>query len=82
MDHIIIQCIHCNEFIFIYIKDINCKIFRHGVYKNTLQNIEPHLDKKNCELLISKDLIFGCGKPFKLIENDKNEYKPVLCDYI
>jgi hypothetical protein len=80
----IIKCPHCDSDILI--NKINCKIFRHGVYKNTFKQINPHLDKDNCDNLIKNDLIYGCGKPFELIlisELDKNEptYIAIKCDY-
>jgi hypothetical protein len=74
----IIQCPHCD--CDILITKINCKIFRHGVYKNTFKQINPHLDKDSCDKLIKNDLIYGCGKPFELILNN-NEYIAIKCDY-
>ena len=41
---LIVNCPHCNEFIII--EEINCKIFRHGVFKNTRIQIDPHSSKK------------------------------------
>ena len=78
---IIIKCPHCNEDIIIFEKEINCKIFRHGVYKNNFQQINPHLHKDGCDELFEKKLIFGCGKPFQLkhIDNKWDVYK---CEYI
>lgn len=70
----IYQCPHCGGSIVILKK--NCGIFRHGQYKNGKQ-VEPHLSKEKCDRLIKDDLIFGCGKPFKLSQ-DKLEQ----CDYI
>lgn len=68
----IIQCPHCNEFCLI--EEINCGIFRHGVYKNTLQQIYPHSTKEECEQL--QNLIYGCGKPFEIVNNNVKK-----CDY-
>ena len=70
----IITCPHCNEFILI--EELNCRIFRHGVFKNTNQQISPHASKEECDAYIVQDLIYGCGKPFKI--TDKVE----KCDYI
>jgi DNA-directed RNA polymerase subunit RPC12/RpoP len=76
-NYLIIECPHCNELILINKNEINCSIFRHGVFKVNMEQINPHLDKKSCDDLKSKDLIYGCSKPFRLI----NE-KPIICDYI
>ena len=74
---LIIKCPHCNQTIIIEEKDINCAIFRHGVYKSNFKGIDPHLCKEKCDQLIKENKIYGCGKPFKLENNN-----PVICDYI
>jgi hypothetical protein len=66
-------CPHCG--IMIEIVQLNCAIFRCGIYKHNYQQIPPHLPKRECDLLIDK--IYGCGKPFRVI-NKKLE----ICDYI
>jgi hypothetical protein len=80
-ESIFIKCPHCNEFIEVKVCEFNCRIFRHGVYKDSFKQIDPHLDKLNCERLIRENLIYGCGKPFQLIV-EENGYKTVICDYI
>ena len=42
-NHIVLACPHCEEYILIFLKELNCRIFRHGVYKDTLQQIETQL---------------------------------------
>ncbi len=76
---LIITCPNCKDFVLI--EQLNCKIFRHGVLKNNGQNIPPHSNKEMCDYYIKNNLIYGCGKPFKIIEENK-ELKPVICDYI
>jgi hypothetical protein len=81
MDSIIVNCPNCKDIIYINIKELNCHIFRHGIYKNNYKQINPHLNKIDCDRLFNENLIYGCGKPFKIIiENHK--YKSVICDYI
>jgi hypothetical protein len=75
----IINCPHCD--ITIEVVQLNCQIFRCGIYKNTLKQIDPHLPKEQCDELKEKDLIYGCGKPFRVNVVNK-EYKSVICDYI
>jgi hypothetical protein len=75
MSNLIIKCPHCNDWVII--EEINCKIFRHGVYKSNFSQINPHLRKEECDDLIEKNSILGCGKPFK-IENSI----AVICEYI
>jgi hypothetical protein len=78
---IYINCPHCDGAIETYVKEINCAIFRHGVYKKNGKQINPHEKKETCDELFNNCEIFGCGKPYKLIKfNDI--YKPEICDYI
>ena len=83
MENILVKCPHCEDLIIINKKDFNCKIFRHGVYKNNNKQIDPHLNKNECDRLFKEGLIYGCGKPFKLIINEQeNKYLTEICDYI
>ena len=56
---------------------LNCKIFRHGIFKSNGKQIPPHLEKDKCDALYNQGKIYGCGKPFLLKDS-----KPVICDYI
>ena len=67
-----VDCPHCGGKVII--EQINCGIFRHGVYKNGAQ-VNPHMSKEECDRI--KSDIYGCGKPFKIEQN-----KAVICDYI
>jgi hypothetical protein len=71
----IVECPHC--FSSIEILEINCAIFRHAIFKDTYQQIPPHLGKEECQELIKQNKIYGCGKPFRLEHG-----KAVTCDYI
>jgi hypothetical protein len=71
----IIQCPHCG--IFIEVVEINCSIFRCGIYKRDFNQINPHMSKPECDNLVKENSIYGCGKPFKLVNQ-----VPVECDYI
>jgi hypothetical protein len=78
---IIIFCPHCKEQVLI--EQLNCCIFRHGIKKNNFENINPHASKEECDYLINNNLIYGCGKPFKVIEdNITKKYIAIICDYI
>lgn len=80
-DYIIFNCPHCKQIIQVFKTEFNCKIFRHGIYKKNLKQIDPHLNKEECDRLKKEDLIYGCGKPFQLIVT-KNSFKVVECDYL
>ncbi len=75
----VISCPHCKEFIII--EQINCAIFRHGYLKNNQKQIDPHATKELCDYYVRENLIYGCGKPFKLILNN-NKLESIICDYI
>jgi len=81
MENILVKCPHCEDLIIINKNDFNCKIFRHGVYKKDGKQIDSHLNKPECDRLFKEGLIYGCGKPFKLITED-NKYGTEICDYI
>ncbi len=68
-------CPHCNGSV--VIEEMNCAIFRHGIFKTTGKQIPPHASKEECDKWVQKDEIYGCGKPFKVVEK-----KAVICDYI
>jgi hypothetical protein len=72
-----LPCPHCEDLIEIPLHEINCRIYRHGVWKHNFQQIDPHTPKHLCEEYVKKELIYGCGKPF-CFNNDKLE----SCDYI
>ena len=76
---LIISCPTCNQNI--EILELNCCIFRCGIFKHNYTQIDPHLPKLQCDILIQRNLIYGCGKPFKLI-NENNRWVSIQCDYI
>ena len=76
----IITCPHCNDILII--SELNWKIFRHGIYKKSNEQIDTHLSKEKCDILIKKDLIYGCGKPLQIIIQDDGTWIVQKCDYI
>ncbi len=76
----IITCPNCNSYL--SITELNCGIFRHGIYKKTNEQINSHLSEEKCNILIKNDLIYGCGKPFQIIVQDDENWIVQKCDYI
>ncbi len=70
----IFKCCHCSQFFIIHKNDFNCKILRHGVYKNNLKPINPHASKQICDKLFNDKLIYGCGKPLLIVKDNENKY--------
>ena len=78
MEYNIYNCPHCNDEIIIYKNELNCRIFRHGSFKDSGKQLNPHAPKSECDQVSIQGLIHGCGKPFKI--NDDNSI--VKCDYV
>ena len=76
---IIVVCPHCN--IPILIEKLNCFIFRHGIFIKNGQQIPPHSNKNECDYYIQNNLIYGCGKPFRIIKENQ-QYLAIICEYI
>ncbi len=70
------SCPHCSGSIIVTPEEMACKIFRHAVFKINMQPISPHASQQECEHLKSIESIYGCGKPFQVV-NDK----AIICDY-
>ena len=80
----VLKCTHCNEDFIIYDTDFNCRILRHGVLKTTMQPMNPHASKEECERLVREGRIYGCGKPMLIVRklHPPNDYGVEECDYI
>ena len=61
----------------IMVEELNCAIFRCGVFKETFQQIPPHLSEIDCLDLIERKLIYGCATPFRVVNRTAEK-----CDYI
>ncbi len=79
--NLIIQCPHCANPVIII--KLSCGIFRHGTFKKAKgKQINPHATQSQCEMYLKKDLIFGCGKPFRVVKTETGEYVGEPCGYI
>lgn len=81
-ENLIIRCPHCHQYVIVHTTQINCKIFRHAAFKNTLISINPHTPKDQCDLLVSSNQVYGCAKPFKLGLDGNGKFTVDVCDYI
>ena len=80
----IVQCPHCQEFI--WIDQLNCRIFRHASFKvkddkvkeMVSEQIPPHATQIECEKWVKEGLVYGCAKPFQILETGE----VIPCDYI
>jgi len=78
-DPIIVLCPHCESQVIIF--EINCQIFRHGIYKGSGDQLPPHASKEICDQAFAEGRIYGCGKPFR-IDCIQNKWIASSCDYI
>ena len=75
------SCPWCGGGIMVSRAELNCRIFRHGVYKTQQlagTQMNPHECEAECKRLFENGLIDGCGKPFRVDETDT----AVICGYI
>ena len=79
-EDLFVLCPHCSQAIEII--ELNCCIFRCGIYKNNMQQIDPHTPKKICDALFINDQIYGCGKPFQIVTDASFSRVAVVCEYI
>lgn len=79
MTELVFICPHCENYLIM--KKLNCGIFRHGVFIKNNKQIDQHLSKENCDNYIKNNLIYGCGKPFRITNLD-NIWIIEICDYI
>jgi hypothetical protein len=77
---LLVTCPHCQGTV--EILEINCAIFRHGIYKRTGRQLPPHAPKSECDAAAAQGLLNGCGKPFRIQANANHGYDAVACDYI
>ncbi len=80
-DILYFDCPHCGDLVQISKKELNCRIFRHGALRATGEQINPHAAKSDCDSLASTGQIYGCGKPFRIVQ--KNNVETIeSCSYI
>lgn len=79
-----LTCPHCKGEIIVEKNQLHCRIFRHGVYRVNMQQINPHAPKEECDRLAESNQIIGCGKPFLVIDSktEPNKKVAIECDYI
>jgi hypothetical protein len=80
-DCFIFNCPHCLDTIIVHEKELNCQIFRHAVYKDNYIQVDPHLNKNDCDKLLLENKVYGCCKPFEIIKDDNNNLIVIKCEY-
>lgn len=79
----VFNCVHCGEPFVIKERDFNCRILRHGVMRADGRPINPHAPRVECERLVREGLIWGCGKPMRIVATaGEGGWQVEACDYI
>lgn len=78
---IYVECPHCTGIFIVSQSDINCRIFRHFVFKDTLQQLNPHAPKAECDRVVEESLGYGCARPIELISNGHGGWIAKKCEY-
>jgi hypothetical protein len=68
----------CQGTITVAPNQINCGVFRHGVYKATGRPVGAHLSQDKCLELVRQGKVYGCVQPFRI----RKIPKPSLCKLI
>jgi|LauGreDrversion2_6_1035139.scaffolds.fasta_scaffold400012_1 hypothetical protein len=77
------SCPHCQGGVQVLHDELRCHIFRHGRLKaGTCEQMDPHTPRAECDRLAAQDLIYGCGKPFRVTYDAAGVPRAVVCDYI
>ena len=74
------DCPNCNLEIIVHKNELNCQIFRHAVFKDTYEQVNPHLCKEECDRLVKEEKVLGCCRPFEIIIKNNNMIA-IKCDY-
>lgn len=80
-DFYFFRCPNCLDEIIVHNHELNCRIFRHAIMKDTYVQVDPHLSKVLCDKLIEENKVIGCCKPFEIVYNIRDGYNAIICDY-
>ncbi len=78
--YLLFDCPSCGLLTQVLETDLACCIFRHGILKDTFDQMNPHASVDECNSLVERG-IYGCGKPFRIVKMD-NRYSVETCEYI
>jgi hypothetical protein len=66
----------------VHANEVNCQIFRHAALKTTGEQVNPHASKEELERLVEQNLVYGCGRPFRMIKERGAWSYAEECGYI
>lgn len=81
---LIFPCPHCGLMIVVACKDLRCRIFRHGTYRqdseDAPQQLDPHASQQACRQAAGS--VYGCTGPFRLVKGADGTWRAEVCGYI
>lgn len=77
----VFNCPHCLGTITVHVSEVNCRIFRHAVYKSTGEPVNPHASQQELNMLLQTNQVYGCAKPFRIVQVGGVGHAE-SCDYI
>lgn len=76
-----VRCPGCGGVVEVKKGQVNCAIFRHGVFKDGSQ-VPPHSTEAQIKMFRAVNIMEGCGAPFKLIDDGKEGKIAITCGYV
>ena len=73
-------CPHCSGMV--EVLEINCAIFRHGVFADTGQQVPPHCTQEEHLQWVRSGRLIGCGFPFRVRRESTGDLVAEPCEYI
>lgn len=77
----VFECPHCSHLVQVSKADLNCRVFRHAVYKKNGRPINPHASEQQCKELVSSGKVHGCAGPFRIVDREARLFA-VACEYV
>ena len=61
----VVTCPWCDGLV--VVEELRCGIFRHGAFRDTGLQIDPHATQAQIEQWAAEGRLVGCGRPFRVI---------------
>lgn len=58
-------CPHCATLFEVTPADMNCRIFRHAVFRHSGHFVPPHASRAQCRAWVKHHQVWGCGGPLR-----------------
>jgi len=79
-EDLVVACPHCGSPVIV--DELRCGIFRHGVFRDSGLQIDPHATRQQIDGWVERSMIYGCGRPFRVVSVEGRGMVAEVCDYI